>query len=70
MKKKKKGKEKKRKRRGKKLTFRLSKVEGGWGPRYKIPNPALVYIFTSNLMSFKVFITGPKTTRPTPISRV
>ena len=52
---------KKRKRRGKKLTFRLSKVEGGWGPWYKIPNQALVHIFTSNFMSFKVFKTGPKT---------
>ena len=38
-----------------------SRVEGGWGPGYKIPNPTLVPISKSNLMFLKVFKTGPKT---------
>ena len=39
----------------------LSRVEGGWGPWYKIPNQVLVPISKSNLMFLKVFKTGPKT---------
>ena len=37
------------------------RVEGGWGPWYKIPNQVLVPISKSNLMFLKVFKTGPKT---------
>ena len=38
-----------------------NRVEGGWGPWYKIPNQVLVPISKSNLMFLKVFKTGPKT---------
>ena len=39
----------------------VNRVEGGWGPWYKIPNQALVPISKSNLMFLKVIKTGPKT---------
>ena len=41
--------------------YHYDRVEGGWGPWYKIPNQVLVPISKSNLMFLKVFKTGPKT---------
>ena len=43
------------------MRITITRVEGGWGPWYKIPNQVLVPISKSNLMFLKVFKTGPKT---------